>query len=82
MKKLDKKMLDVIESKIKINGLENTLDKMYSILEETKLRKEQLLQRNSPLHNTDSQIQGCLDVIDYLTEKLIERNIKKLLAGK
>ena len=71
MKKLNKEMVDLIESKIKTNGLENTLDKMYSILEETKLRKERLLKRNIPLHNTDSQIQGCLDVIDYLTKKLL-----------
>jgi hypothetical protein len=80
MKKLDKKILDIVESKIKTNGLENTLDKVYVLLQECKRRKEYALKRNIPLYNTDSQIQCCHDIIDYLTEKLIEKNIKKILV--
>ena len=82
MKKLDKKILDGVETHIKNYGLENTVEKMYSLLNESKSRKEYALKRNIPLYNTDSHIDECMMIIDYLTEKLIERNIKNFLVDK
>jgi hypothetical protein len=77
MKKLEKEMLEIVESKVKQNGLEHTLNKVYTLLEETQSRKERLLQSNLPLHNTNLHIEACLDIIGYLTEK----KTKNILAG-
>jgi hypothetical protein len=76
MKKLEGKILDTVNTHINNYGLEVTLDKMYSALNESKLRKERLLETNSSIGNTDSHIEMCSDIIDYL----IEKNIQNILA--
>ena len=79
---LDEQTLKIVNNRVQEYGLDNTLDKVYSLLQEAKLRKEYAKKRNIPLYNTDLHIQGLSDIIDYLTEKLIERNITKILVGK
>ena len=77
---LNDEILQSVKLSIKQKGIEKTLDRVYEMLEESKALKERLLLRKTSLGNVESHIKCELQLIDYLTEMLIKKNIKIILA--
>jgi len=77
---LSEEVLQSVKLSIKQKGIEKTLDRVYEMLEESKALKKRLLARKTSLGNVESHIKCELQIIDYLTEMLIEKNIKIILV--
>ena len=76
--KKNQELIDYTNRIIKENGIDNSIKKVKKLLSECEERRKQTVLNNGSLLNTDSHIELCKNMLEYLDEVKIETRDKKL----